>query len=568
MQSRSRLASSLSACITADVTRSFAAALLSGSPDALEFLPNYLDTSERLAAAEVGAGIADRRALCDVLAAQDVPRGPGALRSLERLRQPDAVAVVTGQQAGLFGGPLLTIYKLLSAVANARVLEAELGRPVIPMFWLQNEDHDFAEIAETWVPARSGGLIRLSVEPAPGLERCSVAHHPLGESVAGALFELSALLGDGPLASAVISPLQGAYSPCRSIAKAFAEWLSGICDPMGVIIVDSRDAGLARLALPIHLQALARAAEIAAGLHAREDRLASLGFVGQVHVREGAPLAFFHPDGPLGPRFRLAPCEGGYSLIGREGVISLAELRSAAEGDPRVLSSSALLRPLIQDLLLPTVAYVGGPAELAYFAQMGPLYAAFGRPMPLIVPRARFRLIEERTRRLLTDLALSPDLVSRPRDELLALMASRDADGSVDTPTVPAPSELRERLQERFRRVIIAEEAAIVTVDATLRGPLDKLIEATSESAARFILKYERAWRGRDQLTADRLDRLRLLLEPNGVPQERVHGLPYYLSRYPDLLERLLERIEPFSGALIDVELGSPSPAPTLEVAP
>jgi bacillithiol biosynthesis cysteine-adding enzyme BshC len=549
------------------VTRSFAAALLSGSPDALEFLPDYRDAAQRRDAAEVGARLAQRRALVDVLASQDVPRGPLALRNLDRLAHPTTVAVVTGQQAGLFGGPLLTVYKLLSAVVDARALEAELGRPVVPVFWLQNEDHDFAEIAETWVPARSAGLLRVTVEPSPGYERCSVAHHPLTDSVVGALFELSALLGDGEGARAVMASLQDAYRPGRSISAAFASWFAGLVEAFGVVIVDSRDAGLATLALPTHLRALDGASVIAAGLVAREGRLTELGFRGQVHVRPGAPLAFFHPNGPQGPRYRLEPCDGGYTLVGPGDVITHEGLRAAAEADPRVLSSSALLRPVIQDCLLPTVCYVGGPAELAYFAQIGPVYEHVGRPMPLIVPRARVRLIEERAHRLLNDLGLTPDMVSRPRDDLLAFMASRDADPSATASAVPTPDQLRDRLQARLREVIAAEEAAVLTVDATLRGPLEKLADATSESVGRFVQKYERAWRGRDQLTADRLDRLRHLLEPNGVPQERVHGLPYYLARYPGLLERLANAIEPFSGALIDLELGAPWPSAPREVA-
>ncbi|MBT9559915.1 MAG: bacillithiol biosynthesis cysteine-adding enzyme BshC [Myxococcales bacterium] len=547
------------------MTRSFAAALLSGSPDALELLPDYRDAAQRRAAAEVGARLEGRRALVDVLASQDVPRGPLALRSLDRLSHPSAVAVVTGQQAGLFGGPLLTMVKLLSAVVNARALEAELGRPVVPVFWLQNEDHDFAEIAETWVPARAAGLLRVAVEPSAGCERCSVAHHPLNESVVGALFELSALLGEGDGARAVVSSLEDAYVPGRSIAAAFATWLSGLVDAFGVVIVDSRDAGLASLALPIHLRALDGASAIASGLLARDGRLTELGFRGQVHVRPGAPLAFFHPTGPLGPRYRLETHDGGYALVGPGDLVTRAQLRAAAEADPRVLSSSALLRPIIQDSLLPTVAYVGGPAELAYFAQIGPVYEHFGRPMPLIVPRSRVRLIEERARRLLQDLALTPGDVSRPRDDLLAFIASRDTAPSTDAPPIPAPDQLRERLQARIRDVIAAEEAVVTTVDPTLRGPLEKLADATGDSVVRFVQKYERAWRGRDQLTGDRLDRLRVLLEPNGVPQERVHGLPYYLARYPDLLQRLLGAIEPFSGGLIDVELGAH--ASTREVA-
>ncbi len=509
-----------------------------------DFLPDLHSATCRLEAVEAAATVPGRRALVDVLAAQSVPRGPRALASLDRLAQPGTVAVVTGQQAGLFGGPLLTTYKLLSAVAVARALEAETGHAAVPVFWLQNEDHDFVEIAQTWVPGRIG-LVPLTVPDVPDLARCSVAHRLLYEAIVPLLETLRAELGGFDGAAEVQALLERAYRPGRAISAAFAELVATLFEPWGVVLVDSREPGLAALAAPFHARALRATFTLSGGLLARSEALAAAGLTPQVHVRPGAPLAFFHPDGPEGPRYRLEPLASGrYALVGGPAAtFTEAELLARLEAEPRSVSSSALLRPLIQDQLLPTAAYVGGPAERMYFAQLDPLYAWAGRAMPLVVPRARFSVLEERTVRLLDMLGLAADDVTTPRDVLRARLADRDVTG-------PTPEALTDALLSAFRTALAEHVPAIRTLDATLDGPLQKLDDAVQESVSRFTQKLARARLAQDTLQSDRLDRLLALLQPNGVPQERVHGLPYYLARYPRFLEVVLDAVEPYSGAL------------------
>src|SRR5439155_1167303 len=215
-------------------------------------------------------------------------------------------AVVTGQQVGLFLGPLYTIYKAATAVVVARVLAAETGSPVVPVFWLQTEDHDLVEIASCSVPGV--GACETIAAPIAAENRISIAHHRLPAEIAGCLDQLEDALGDGSLAQAHLERLRRHYRPGVPWSAAFA------------------------------------------------------------------------------------------------GV--LAALLAALRDEPRRFSTSALLRPIVQDTLLPTVAYVGGPSEVAYFAQLGPLYRAFDRTPPLVVPRARFRITDGRTRRLLDRLGL------------------------------------------------------------------------------------------------------------------------------------------------------------------
>jgi len=185
------------------------------------------------------------------------------------------------------------------------------------------------------------------------------------------------------------------------------------------VMIDPREPTLAAAVAGVHARALAEAEPIAAALIAQAAELERAGFAPPVHVRPGAPLSFFHPGGPRGPRFRLDPAPGGgFAEVGGATIHSRAALFAELAADPMRFSTSALLRPIVQDALLPTAAYVGGPAEVAYFAQLPPLYRAFDRALPLVVPRARFRIVDERARRLLERLGLGAADAERPEAEL------------------------------------------------------------------------------------------------------------------------------------------------------
>jgi bacillithiol synthase len=209
------------------------------------------------------------------------------------------------------------------------------------------------------------------------------------------------------------------------------------------------------------------------------------------------------------------------------------------------------LRPLLQDTWLPTAAYVGGPGEIAYFAQLAPLHAHVGLPMPLIVPRARFRVLDDRARRLLDKLGLSADDATAPRDELLARLAAREAGEGFEPPEAiearllgAFASELA-RLGERMASVDPSFARAISRTDKTVRG-----------GVSRLVARYGRAIAQRDRLTLERVDRLRSYLVPEGAPQERILGLPYYACRLGShtFTRLVLDACEPFSGTLKDLK--------------
>ena len=481
-----------------------------------------------------------------VLVAQNAGLPPSAARDahLAALGR-GAAAVVTGQQVGLFLGPLYTIYKAASAVVLARTLAAETGTPVVPVFWLQTEDHDLAEIASCGVPGPAG--CEMITAPIEADNRISIAHRLLPAEVAGCLDRLAELLGDGSLAGVHVDRLRRHYRPGVPWATAFAGVLAELFAPEGLVMIDPRDATLAAVASPVHAYALDQAEAIATELIAHGAELERAGHRTPVHVRPGAPLSFYHPGGALGPRVRLEPAGAdAFAEIGGGRVHELAELLEALHDEPRRFSTSALLRPIVQDTLLPTAAYVGGPAEVAYFAQITPLYHAFDRVPPLVVPRARFRITDARTRKLLARLGLAVGDAERPEPELLARLRPPGLD----------PAEISRRLRDPF--VAAHGELAAMLGDAgpQIARALARTRGSVERSIQKLATKVERVGLYADAERVDAVRRLRALLAPDGAPQERRLGLAGLAARVGDraVIEQVLAAIDPFDASLRELE--------------
>jgi bacillithiol biosynthesis cysteine-adding enzyme BshC len=455
-----------------------------------------------------------------------------------------AAAVVTGQQVGLFLGPLYTIYKAASAVVLARALAAETGAPVVPVFWLQTEDHDLPEIASVGVPGASA--CEMLGVPVDAANRISIAHCRLPGAVTECLDRLGEMLGEGPNAQAHLARLHRHYRPGAAWSAAFAGVLGELFAPEGLVMIDPRDPedpALAALAAPIHAAALDRAGPIAAAMTARCGELERAGAAVPVHVRPGAPLSFFHPDGPLGPRVRLEPADGGgFAEVGSGRVHTQGALVAALHAEPRRFSTSALLRPIVQDMLLPTVAYVGGPSEVAYFAQLVPLYQAFGKAPPFAVPRARFRVSDGRTRKLLARLGL----VARDAEQSeSALLARLCAPG-------PNATEIARRLLDPFAAAHVELAATLGDAGPEVARALAKTRGSVERAVGKLANRVERARRYADGERVDAVRRLRAMLAPDGAPQERVLGLAGLAARVGDrnLVEQVVAAIDPFDGSL------------------
>ena len=521
----------------------FFASFIAGAPPAVEMLPAWpLDPVAWDDAVRRAGRTRVSPALSEELRRQSASLAPSPARdrNLEALGREGAAAVLTGQQVGLFLGPLYTLHKAATAVARARWLSERTGRPCIPLFWLQTEDHDWAEVARAEVLLPSGRRVLELPAETPQEARVSLAERLLPPAVNGLTAALADQLEPFPHGPEVAALLRRHYRAGNPPGVAFAGVLSELFAEQGLVLVDPRTPAMARLSAPVLRRAIEGHPAVSAALAERARELAARGFAEQVHTRADASLAFFHPRGPRGPRYRLVRDGEGWSTP--EGPVAPAEIAARLEANPLWFSTSALLRPLVQDALFPTAAYLGGPAECTYFAQLAPLYPIFGLELPMIAPRARLRVVDEPTRRHLEQLGLRPEDAELPREELLSRLVARP-DG------LPSPSALRERLVGPMERELDLLLPALGALDARMEENVSKTRRHAVRAVQRLVSRVERAVQAGDRVTANRLDRMLAALCPGGVPQERVEAFPVLAARAGPraLVSALVEAAAPLS---------------------
>lgn len=308
-----------------------------------------------------------------------------AAQRLQRVADAQGVVVTTGQQPGYFGGPLYTLYKALTALALADAIEAATGVPAAPVFWAATDDTDFEEARHATVALR-GGARTLTLEASAGVEGRALAEIPLGD-VGSALETL--LAGAGSAAGTyTATAIRASHHTGATLGSAYVGLLRTVLQPLGIAVLDAWDDSLRQAAGGPLRRALANAEPVARALRARSDAIRAAGHAPQVHDVERLSLVWSWSDGA---RRRFGVAEGPDAA------------RRAPEGS---LSATVLLRPVVERLLLPTVAYVAGPGELAYFAQVTAVAEALGWPAPLAVPRWSGTLVEPHVQRLLERLAI------------------------------------------------------------------------------------------------------------------------------------------------------------------
>jgi bacillithiol biosynthesis cysteine-adding enzyme BshC len=454
-----------------------------------------------------------------------------ARENLAALLDGRALAVTTGQQPGLFTGPLYSVHKALTAAALAERLTARWGRPVVPVFWVAGDDHDFAEIAGCDVLAQDGARATVQLrERAADAPMLPAFREPLGADVAPALARLEALLPASEFRPGVLEWLGVAYAPDCSLAEAHARAMAALLGEYGVVVLRGWSGALKRAAGDVLRGALRRAAELDAALATEAAQLRGAGGDAPVEVGNGLALVLVEASGGR-DRLRIEP--GSRFVTRRSGqAFELGALEALLRDDPERLSANVLLRPVVEAAVVPTVAYVGGPGELAYLPQVGPLFTAFALPRPVPVPRLSGLVVEPRIAKTLERFGLGVEALARPESELLGA-AARDALPATATEALAA---LRRALEEGFG--VVAREAA--AVDRTLERPVEsarnQALGATQEIEKKLVAAVKRA----SETGLQQLGRARTTLFPDGRPQERVYTAASFLSRYgPPFLEAL-----------------------------
>ena len=445
---------------------------------------------------------------------------PQTFANLSRLRR-GAAAMVTGQQVGLFGGPMFAIYKALAAVKLAEEATAA-GVDAVPVFWLATYDHDLAEVNHTSIPGPDG-LLRTLTTSSHSVAGAPVSEVRLGEEILPVVEEAASLLGE----SEASQFLRESYRPGETLGSAFARFYARLFAVWGVILLDASDPELHRVAVPLYRAAVEQASEIDDALLARGRALEAAHYHQQVKVTSSSVLLFTLQDGARTSIHRRA--NGGVPefVIASERTtekLSPAELLDRIAGVPEEFSPNVLLRPVVQDYLLPTLAYTGGAAEAAYFAQAGAVYEKIlGRVTPL-VPRFSATLVEPKVQRWLRQYGIAVLDAFHGPDALRQTLASR---------ALPAD------LQAAFDRANKSVEDSFSSLQDALSKLDPTLVDASQTGASKVRYQLDRlreramaAELRRSEVVSRHADAISQALYPNGALQERGIAGVYYVARH------------------------------------
>jgi bacillithiol biosynthesis cysteine-adding enzyme BshC len=479
----------------------------------------------------------DREARERASEALTVPRGADAGR-VARFVEEGGYMVTTGQQPGLYGGPLYSLYKGLTAVRLAEALEDELGKPVLPVFWVASDDHDWEEANHAWLVGVDNELHRFEVA-APDPDRTPPLHRiELDETASEPLEAFLQHLPDTDFSAPYVELVRSGFGPGRTLPGGFRELLEGILGPYGLYFIDAADPVLKEGTGLLLLDELQRSEEVEGVLHETGAALEDAGYRLQATILEGGVNLFL--EGPTG-RERIYRTDDGFELHASGEARTLGEIREAVAEDPKVLSPNVMFRPVVESSFLPTLSYVAGPGEIAYFAELGAYFRAHSMEMPVVHPRWSVTLVEGKIRKVLDKFDLAIEDLHRPFHEVASEFAREEMPDEVRA----AVGKLRGAIGSGTGEL----QKAVTGVDPTLKGPVQTLRNQTFSALDDVEKKVTQAVKRESEIALGQIEKAQLHLFPNGKPAERVQSPLYYLTRYggaflDDLHERFAVNLD------------------------
>jgi bacillithiol biosynthesis cysteine-adding enzyme BshC len=475
-----------------------------------------------------------RKEMADVLARQNrsYKAGEETFRNIDLLTDPAAVCVFSGQQAGLFGGPLYTLIKALGVCKAAKLYSERLNRPVIPMFWIAGDDHDFEEVNHTRLLNRSGELQTVIYDAPPPLEvPTSEIAFADEEKLAAAKNELQAILGETDFTAELYALIDRAYTPTDNFCCGFGELMAGLTERYGLVFFCPGDSAAKRVAAPLFRQILNQQDELRDLITRTNRDIVQSGYHIQVEKKENACHLFYNLDGRK-PVLRV----DGHFIVGDQ-VFHLEDLEARIEEHPQRFSPDVMTRPILQSFLFPTVSQKGGPAEIAYLAQINPIFKLFDIPAPVHRARPTVTIVEKRFEQLMQEYEIEFEDLTGDIEQVVNTVLARSFPPDIEERFRDLRTDVTHRFRE-FTDKSLEHYPNLQQFSVQSFGRIDYTLKQFEE---KVFAQHKK----KSKQTRDRIYRLWHALCPQRGLQERSLNAAYFISRYgPDFVDFLYDQLD------------------------
>lgn len=446
--------------------------------------------------------------------------GSKTIGNINDLKQDQTCAVVTGQQVGLFSGPLYTIYKSLTVIKLTEYLNQNGRGSFVPIFWLAADDHDFAEIDHINLLNKNNQIEKIQCVSHSLSTKLPASKILLTQDINKCVQQLKKISHDSEFKLEIISHLREAYEPDQSYADAFGKWMTHLFKSYGLIFIDATHPGIKELGKSVFLKEIAENSPSTLCAIETSKKLKQAKYNCQIQLREGILNLFFADS----ERQSIGIKKDGYIIKDTQQTYSGDELFALLEKKPHLYSPNVLLRPIYQDTILPTVAYIGGPAEVAYFAQMKGIYDRFSIPMPIIYPRKSMTIIENKIKNVLQKHNLNVLDFWHNFDQKIQTIIKKHIPQSIDKVFSTAASHLKQDFQSIKKEIVSLEPGLEYSADFTL--------EKINQQFKYLEKKILKASKKQNDILIQQLYKVKNNVYPTNHLQERVLNIVPYLIKY------------------------------------
>jgi len=473
-----------------------------------------------------------------------------AHESLEALSSLSTFCIVSGQQVGIGLSPILSIYKIISIEVISEILEHQTSSRIVPIFWLQTEDHDLKEISELTVFDSYDSLKTFDLLSTKDIDsnRTSVGSFNIPSGIELKLKDIFDTIDPASLASNLQDKIRKSLKEGTNLGSAFAKVFYDLFPNSKSIFFDPRFSAARNTTKEIYRKILKSHDSIYTQLNQRSELLLSSGKSTPIKLKSDSPLFFFHPKGEEDKRYRVHRDNDKWIIKETGEIYTEDELENEIINYPDKFSSSALLRPLIQDYLLPTIAYIGGRTELEYLEQASPLYNYLSIEKPLWLQRASGLFMSDKIFSFFKNLDLEiSQLFDSPSE------ASREILRNKIIESLGGSNNIRAKLEEPLKEIQSLLKDKPLSLDQTLSKPFEKTIKGINEHINKYLDKYEQSILNAEEISINRLEKLLAMVYPDGIFQERIiSGLWPFFKYGENIKDEMFESIkESYSKSLI-----------------